>query len=138
MMLAQFQSLYPNGSITSELLQVFQGKFIVRVSLQVEGIIRATGMAGADTIEAAEDEARNRALMVLGVSKTSSETSITNTNISKSLPLPIDQLDQQISTTPLLEEPNNIDTHHIDQVLSPSLPEIPEIPDETLKTSPQK
>lgn len=66
MMLSQFQSLYPNGSIISELIQIFQGKYIVRVSVQVEGVTRATGMAGADTIEAAEDQARNRALMVLG------------------------------------------------------------------------
>ncbi|MEA5553919.1 hypothetical protein VB713_23545 [Anabaena cylindrica UHCC 0172] len=66
-MLAQFQSLYPNGSMISELVQIFQGKYIVRVSLQIEGVTRATGMAAAETVEAAEDQARNRALMVLGI-----------------------------------------------------------------------
>ncbi|MGM3306368.1 hypothetical protein ACSQ6I_10360 [Anabaena sp. WFMT] len=66
-MLAQFQSLYPNGSIISELVQIFQGKYIVRVSLQIEGVTRATGMAAAETVEAAEDQARNRALMLLGI-----------------------------------------------------------------------
>ncbi|MBD2416961.1 hypothetical protein H6G54_04370 [Anabaena cylindrica FACHB-243] len=66
-MLAQFQSLYPNGSIISELVQIFQGKYIVRVSLQIEGVTRATGMAAAETVEAAEDQARNRAFMVLGI-----------------------------------------------------------------------
>ncbi|MBK1988430.1 hypothetical protein A0J48_012925 [Sphaerospermopsis aphanizomenoides BCCUSP55] len=66
-MLAQFQSLYPNGSIISELVQIFQGKYIVRVSVQIEGITRATGMSAAETIEVAEDQARNRALMVLGI-----------------------------------------------------------------------
>ncbi|WP_416233498.1 hypothetical protein [Anabaena sp. UHCC 0451] len=73
-MLAQFQSLYPNSSIISELVQIFQGKYIVRVSLQIEGVTRATGMAGADTVEVAEDQARNRALMVLGITNTTNET----------------------------------------------------------------
>ncbi|WP_071188622.1 hypothetical protein [Trichormus sp. NMC-1] len=75
-MLAQFQSLYPNSSIISELVQIFQGKYIVRVTVQIEGITRSTGMAGAETVEAAEDQARNRALMVLGITKATGETGI--------------------------------------------------------------
>ncbi|MDP5339621.1 MAG: hypothetical protein NWQ28_13740 [Nodularia sp. (in: cyanobacteria)] len=67
-MLAQFQSLYPQGSIITELVQIFQGKYIVRASVQIENITRATGMAGAETVEVAEDKARTRALMVLGIS----------------------------------------------------------------------
>jgi hypothetical protein len=72
-MLAQFQSLYPNGSLISELVEIFQGKYIVRASVQVEGVTRATGMAGAETVEAAEDQARNRALMVLGITSEAGE-----------------------------------------------------------------
>ncbi|MEY3402991.1 MAG: hypothetical protein RLZZ86_2607 [Cyanobacteriota bacterium] len=53
MMLAQFHNLYPNGSIISELIEIFQGKYIVRVSIQLEGITRATAIAGAETVEAA-------------------------------------------------------------------------------------
>jgi hypothetical protein len=75
-MLAQFQSLYPNGSIISELIQIFQGKYIVRVSVQIEGVTRATGMAAAETIEVAEDQARNRALTVLGMTNTARETAV--------------------------------------------------------------
>ncbi|BAY25631.1 hypothetical protein NIES2100_54370 [Calothrix sp. NIES-2100] len=66
-MLAQFQSLYPKGSLISELVQIFQGKYIVRASVQIEGVTRATGLAAAETVEAAEDQARVRALMVLGI-----------------------------------------------------------------------
>ncbi|WGV24128.1 hypothetical protein [Halotia branconii] len=66
-MLAQFQRLYPNGSLTSELIQIFQGKYVVRASVQIAGEIRATGMAAAETVEVAEDQARTRALMVLGI-----------------------------------------------------------------------
>jgi hypothetical protein len=66
-MLAQFQRLYPNGSLTSELVEIFQGKYIVRASVQIAGETRATGMAAAETVELAEDQARTRALMVLGI-----------------------------------------------------------------------
>ncbi|WP_235595869.1 hypothetical protein [Mastigocoleus testarum] len=64
-MLAQFQSLYPEGSIISELIQIHHDKYIVRVNVQVQGVTRITGMAAAETIEVAEDRARERALMVL-------------------------------------------------------------------------
>ncbi|MEH2072780.1 MAG: hypothetical protein V7K47_32290 [Nostoc sp.] len=73
-MLAQFQSLYPNGSLISELVQIFQGKYIVRASVQIEGVTRATGMAAAETIEAAEDQARTRALIVLGITNAPQES----------------------------------------------------------------
>lgn len=66
-MLSQFQTRYPTGSLISELLTISQGKFIVRVSAQVEGVTRATGMAAAETLELAEDRARSRALAVLGI-----------------------------------------------------------------------
>ncbi|MEM7552782.1 MAG: hypothetical protein AAF378_01560 [Cyanobacteria bacterium P01_A01_bin.84] len=65
MMLAQFQSLYPQGSLISELLQIHNGKHIVQVTIQIEGITRATGMAGSETVEEAEDRARERALSLL-------------------------------------------------------------------------
>jgi len=69
-MFAQFQSLYPQGSLISELVQIDHGKYIVRASVQIEGITRATGMAAAETLEEAEDRARSRALMVLGITST--------------------------------------------------------------------
>lgn len=66
-MLAQFQSLYPAGSLITELVQIDRGKYIVRSSVQIEGVTRATGMAAAETIEEAEDRSRTRALMVLAM-----------------------------------------------------------------------
>lgn len=74
LMLAQFHRLYPNGSIITELVQIFQGKYIVRASVQIENITRATAMAGAETVEAAEDQARTRALMVLGINNSAQVT----------------------------------------------------------------
>ncbi|MDJ0615662.1 MAG: hypothetical protein QNJ63_02770 [Calothrix sp. MO_192.B10] len=72
-MLAQFQSLCPSGSLISELVQIDHGHYIVRATVQIEGAIRATGMAAATTIEEAEDRARDRALMVLATPTASSE-----------------------------------------------------------------
>ncbi|MBE9037394.1 hypothetical protein [aff. Roholtiella sp. LEGE 12411] len=91
-MLAQFQSLYPNGSLISELLQIFQGKYIVRASVQIEGVTRSTGMASAETVEAAEDLARTRALIVLGITNAPQE-SITSSN-----PILQAQLNPSLST----------------------------------------
>jgi NAD(P)H-dependent flavin oxidoreductase YrpB (nitropropane dioxygenase family) len=80
-MLAQFQARYPTGSLISELLSIYQGKFVVRVSAQVEGVTRATGMAGAETPELAEDRARERALAVLAIG-TQSNMSETTSQLS--------------------------------------------------------
>ncbi len=75
-MFAQFQSKYPFSSLTSELVEIFQGKYIVRAIVQIEGVIRATGMAASETIEDAEDKARVRALIVLGISLESQKTPV--------------------------------------------------------------
>ncbi len=64
-MLARLLTLYPRGCLISDLLQIYQGKFVVRVEVQVDSVTRATGLACAETLELAEDRARSRALMVL-------------------------------------------------------------------------
>lgn len=66
-MLQEFQRLYPTACLTSELLQIHNGKYIIRASIEIEGTIRATGMAGAESIEVAEDQARQRAISVLPI-----------------------------------------------------------------------
>lgn len=73
-MLAQFRSKYPEGNLISELVQIYHGKYIVRASVQIDGVTRATGMAAAETIEEAEDQARNRALVVLGITSSPQES----------------------------------------------------------------
>jgi hypothetical protein len=77
-MFAQFQSLYPQGSLISELVQIDHGKYIVRSSVQIEGVTRATGLAAAETLEEAEDRARSRALMVLGIMTTTQESEVSS------------------------------------------------------------
>ncbi|MBE8969051.1 hypothetical protein IQ277_23360 [Nostocales cyanobacterium LEGE 12452] len=99
-MLAQFQSLYPQGSLISELVQIFQGKYIVRASVQIEGVTRATGMAAAETVEAAEDQARTRALIVLGITNAPPESVELTSN-----PVPPAQLNPSLNTKGGLSEP---------------------------------
>ncbi|MEO1558590.1 MAG: hypothetical protein AAFS12_02810, partial [Cyanobacteria bacterium J06632_19] len=83
-MLAQFQSLYPTGSLTTELLQIHHGKYIVRSSVQVEGVTRATGMAASENIEEAEDRSRTRALIVLGITAEESQAEVQQKQVSAS------------------------------------------------------
>jgi hypothetical protein len=66
-MYAQFRSQFPMGSLLSELIHIHEGKYIVRASIQVGGSTLATGLSSAHTIEQAEDQARSRALVVLGI-----------------------------------------------------------------------
>jgi hypothetical protein len=66
-MYSQFYNRYPSGSLVSELLQIHEGHYVVRVVLQQGTAILSTGMAAASTIEQAEDQARLRALTALGV-----------------------------------------------------------------------
>ena len=66
-MLTQFRTLYPQGSLISDLVTIDRGQYIVKVTLQVEGVILSTGLAAADKIETAEDNARERALFALSL-----------------------------------------------------------------------
>lgn len=67
MMLDQFQVRYPTGSLISELLTIYQGKFVVQVSVQIDGVTRVTGLAAAETPEEAEDKARSRAIAIVSL-----------------------------------------------------------------------
>lgn len=73
-MFEQFRSHFPRGSLISELVQIDHGKYIVRATVQNEGLTLATGLAAADTVEQAEDQARIRALAVLNISISSSKS----------------------------------------------------------------
>ncbi|MGA7933291.1 MAG: hypothetical protein WCA35_07065 [Kovacikia sp.] len=64
---SQLQSRYPTSSLTSELVQIHAGHYVVRAVVQVGGIALATSMAAAATVELAEDQARLRVLRMLGI-----------------------------------------------------------------------
>ncbi|HEY9297087.1 MAG TPA: hypothetical protein VIQ31_12090, partial [Phormidium sp.] len=81
-MFAQFRVRYPTGSLISELLTIYNGKFVVRALVQIDGVTKATGMAVADTIELAEDQARIRALELIGIHLTWGQTETTDNPVS--------------------------------------------------------
>ncbi|MBV6625016.1 MAG: hypothetical protein KI793_19165 [Rivularia sp. (in: Bacteria)] len=98
-MLAQFQSLYPTGSLTTELLQIHHGKYIVRSSVQVEGVTRATGMAASEILEEAEDRSRTRALMVLGITAPQSPAQVQPKQVTTSPASNLEVLENRSLTT---------------------------------------
>lgn len=78
-----FFARYPTGNLISELIEIYQGKFVVRAALQIEGVTRATGLAAAATIEAAEDTARNRALMIFGIQSATTPDTTTAGSVTR-------------------------------------------------------
>jgi hypothetical protein len=66
----KFRTCYPQGSLVGELIDIDRGLYIVRVSVQVDGIILATGLAAEGTVELAEDRARERAISTLILDRT--------------------------------------------------------------------
>lgn len=66
-MFEQFRARYSTGSLISELVTIYQGKYVVRALVTVQGATLASGLAAAETLEQAEDQARIRALAVLGI-----------------------------------------------------------------------
>jgi hypothetical protein len=69
-MLTQLRSRYPAASLISELLTIYQGKYVVRAVVQVDGVILTTALAAADTVELAEDLAKKRAIQSLELDST--------------------------------------------------------------------
>jgi hypothetical protein len=68
-MINQFRLKYPQGSLISELVSTKHGKYIVKVSIILNETILSTGLAGAATVEIAEDLARERALAMIDLSE---------------------------------------------------------------------
>lgn len=65
MIIAKFRHKYPQGSLVSELIEIDGGTYIVKASVQVDNLVLATALAGATTVEAAEDAAKERAIATL-------------------------------------------------------------------------
>ncbi|GAB4551351.1 MAG: hypothetical protein Tsb0014_45620 [Pleurocapsa sp.] len=66
-MIAQLRQLYPKCSLVSELIDIDRGLYIVKASIQVDGVTLSTGLAATERIETAEDRARERAIAALSL-----------------------------------------------------------------------
>jgi 3-keto-L-gulonate-6-phosphate decarboxylase len=69
-MLQKLRQRYPQVALISELVQIDHGKYIVKAIVEIEGKTVVTGLAAADTVEIAEDRARERALLLLEAEST--------------------------------------------------------------------
>ncbi len=64
-MFDRFRQKYPQGSITSSLIQIHNDQYIVSVSIKVDGVILATTLAADEQIQVAEAQATAQALQTL-------------------------------------------------------------------------
>ncbi len=83
MMLAKFRRRYPQGSLVSELVKIDRGTYIVKAIVQIDGVVLATALAGADTVENAEDAAQERAIANLFLDSPLSSNSSNSKTLSK-------------------------------------------------------
>lgn len=102
-MLERFRACYPTGCLISELVTIHNGKYVVRVLVRVDGETLATGLAGADTVELAEDQARKRSLapLLLNLSISTPQTTSSSeakTSVQLSPPKSTSDLEPQINT----------------------------------------
>ena len=104
MVLAEFRQRYPQGSLVGELVDIDRGTYIVKVSVRVENIVLATGLAAADRVETAEDAARERAIaaLVLDSSTTASKgnSSVINEGIDTNKAIANSSSGEQIKVDP--------------------------------------
>ena len=107
-MLAEFRTCYPQGSLVSELIDIDRGLYLVKVAILVEGITLATGLAGMDKIELAEDRARERALSALALEvNPTAHPSTAREKIATSSP-PSPKLEEPVLAT-VTNHPDNSD-----------------------------
>ncbi|MGF1517118.1 MAG: hypothetical protein ACFCVB_04850 [Nodosilinea sp.] len=66
-LLTQFRHRYPQGNLTSDLLTIHDGLYLVRVCAGADGVTLACGLSAHATLEQAEDLATTRALERLGL-----------------------------------------------------------------------
>ncbi len=103
-MLAKFRQRYPQGSLVSELVQIDRGIYIVKASVQIDGIVLATALAGADTVENAEDAARERAIAALGLDSYSTSNNINSAIANTTNDSPISpQAKTKLDSEPLIK-----------------------------------
>lgn len=79
-----FRSQYPQGCLVSDLITIQDGQYVVRTAVVNDGQTLATGLAASVDVQIAEDQARARAIALLGI--TASATTNVATSVSTMQP----------------------------------------------------
>ena len=126
-MLQKLRQRYPQVALISELVQIDHGKYIVKASVEIEGKTVVTGLAAADTVEIAEDRARERALLLLEAENTPDlqlveKISPNNISLPSDLPKPVPSAKKSTKTAKVTEIPRP------EAKIEPELPQVKDIP----------
>ena len=126
-MLQKLRQRYPQVALISELVQIDHGKYIVKASVEIEGKTVVTGLAAADTVEIAEDRARERALLLLEAESTPDlqlveKVSPNNISLPEDLPKPVASAKKSTKTPKVTEIPRP------EAKIEPELPQVKDIP----------
>ncbi|GBF52725.1 hypothetical protein N0824_00574 [Microcystis sp. 0824] len=126
-MLQKLRQRYPQVALISELVQIDHGKYIVRAIIEIEGKTVVTGLAAADTVEIAEDRARERALLLLEAENTPDlqlveKISPNNISLPSDLPKPVPSAKKSTKTAKVTEIPRP------EAKIEPELPQVKDIP----------
>ena len=125
-MLQKLRQRYPQVALISELVQIDHGKYIVRAIIEIEGKTVVTGLAAADTVEIAEDRARERALLLLEAENTPDlqlveKVSPNNISLPEDLPKPVASAKKSTKTAKVTEIPRP------EAKIEPELPQVKDI-----------
>lgn len=111
-LLTQFRQRYPQGSLTSDLVTIHDGQYVVRVCAGAEGMTLACGLAANPTLEQAEDLATTRALERLGqgwsAARAIAPGAATQPALSLVVPEPVADLATP-ALSPLIPEPTQLE-----------------------------
>jgi hypothetical protein len=126
-MLQKLRQRYPQVALISELVQIDHGKYIVKAIVEIEGKTVVTGLAAADTVEIAEDRARERALLLLEAESTPDlqlveKVSPNNISLPSDLPKPVASAKKSTKTPKVTEIPRP------EAKIEPELPQVKDIP----------
>ncbi len=147
-LLTQFRHRYPQGNLTSDLLTIHDGLYLVRVCAGAEGVTLTCGLSAQTTLEQAEDLATTRALERLGLTTSESPRVATLGAIveaqspATATPPPLalvpdqqasDQIQAVADAPPVLIKPAKATPPDLEY--APSLPDL-ELPPIALATSP--
>ncbi|WP_419547858.1 hypothetical protein [Microcystis sp.] len=126
-MLQKLRQRYPQVALISELVQIDHGKYIVKAIVEIEGKTVVTGLAAADTVEIAEDRARERALLLLEAENTPDlqlveKVSPNNISLPEDLPKPVASAKKSTKTAKFTEIPRP------EAKIEPELTQVKDIP----------